>query len=323
MSSAVPTAANCGGDANLPRGGRRPHQPLRLLDNGVPPAAASWAATDSINQDFFRESFQIGYDRFFGTGDVTHELHVGYQWYEDAEELNRTSNGWGEIDVIGGPVRRPRRELLRGAASPAGGHRGLPGGNPIQLRDVRVPEHRRSTTSSAGRTGPSTSESLVSNDELFGQGLRENSSNLSGFELAPGNKYKMYEIPWEDMIQPRLGAVWAYNGDGARCTPTTPATTRRSARCRAPPRGPATRNQVLDVFFDADGNQLLSEQFGGSSGKFFQEDMDPRARSTSSWWATARQLRQQVDGPGPCPLPQRQQLLGGHQQHRPVALAGA
>ncbi len=53
---------------------------------------------------------------------------------------------------------------------------------------------------------------LVSHDTLYGQGLREDESTLSGFVAAPGNKYKMYEIPFSKMIQPRLGATWAYNG---------------------------------------------------------------------------------------------------------------
>ena len=54
---------------------------------------------------------------------------------------------------------------------------------------------------------------LASNDTLYGQGLREDESTLSGYVLAPGNKYKMYEIPFSKMIQPRLGATWAYNGN--------------------------------------------------------------------------------------------------------------
>ena len=29
---------------------------------------------------------------------------------------------------------------------------------------------------------------------------------------SPGTKYKMHSTPFRDMIQPRLGATWAYNG---------------------------------------------------------------------------------------------------------------
>ncbi len=118
---------------------------------------------------------------------------------------------------------------------------------------------------------------LFSNDELFGQDLRENPDNLSGFEIAIGNKYKMYEVDWEDMIQPRLGAVWAYNDSDtiyanfARYNPAASSLPRAASWARN------STNQVLDVFFDAAGNQIADEQRGGSSGKFFQPNMNPRA----------------------------------------------
>ena len=50
---------------------------------------------------------------------------------------------------------------------------------------------------------------LASNDVFYGQGLTETSGTVSGFALAPGHKYKMYDIDFKDMIQPRLGATWA------------------------------------------------------------------------------------------------------------------
>ena len=52
----------------------------------------------------------------------------------------------------------------------------------------------------------------MSNDTLYGQGLREDASTLSGYVGSPGTKYKMYEIPFSKMMQPRLGATWAYDG---------------------------------------------------------------------------------------------------------------
>ena len=30
---------------------------------------------------------------------MSHELHAGYQWYRDEEDLERLSNGWGLITV--------------------------------------------------------------------------------------------------------------------------------------------------------------------------------------------------------------------------------
>src|SRR5262249_17511329 len=53
---------------------------------------------------------------------------------------------------------------------------------------------------------------VASKDELYGQGLKNDSSGLSGFTLAIGNKYKQYTTPFKKMTQPRRGATWSYNG---------------------------------------------------------------------------------------------------------------
>ncbi len=53
---------------------------------------------------------------------------------------------------------------------------------------------------------------LFSKDDLYGQGLKEDSSTLSGYVASPGSKYLMYSIPYSKMIQPRIGATWAYDG---------------------------------------------------------------------------------------------------------------
>ena len=53
---------------------------------------------------------------------------------------------------------------------------------------------------------------LASNDTLYGQGLREDSSTLSGFVARAGQQVQDVRIPFSKMLQPRLGATWAYNG---------------------------------------------------------------------------------------------------------------
>ena len=94
---------------------------------------------------------------------------------------------------------------------------------------------------------------LASNDTLYGQGLREDASTLRATSLAPGNKYKMYEIPFSKMIQPRLGATWAYNGKDtvfasyARYNPAASSLPRAASW---------DRNLVgtfIDAHFDANG----------------------------------------------------------------------
>ncbi len=56
---------------------------------------------------------------------------------------------------------------------------------------------------------------VISNDKLYGQGLRAVDGNVSGFEVAPGNKYLMKEIDFTDMFQPRLGVTFSPNGKDA------------------------------------------------------------------------------------------------------------
>ncbi|HEV3485846.1 MAG TPA: carboxypeptidase-like regulatory domain-containing protein, partial [Vicinamibacterales bacterium] len=58
------------------------------------------------DQDFFRQGAQAAYDFTIGTR-VAHDLHVGYQWMKDGEDLTRSSNGWGSITVEGGNVNCP------------------------------------------------------------------------------------------------------------------------------------------------------------------------------------------------------------------------
>ena len=271
----VPTPASCGGDAGCLAFIQPIIERYGYLDNGVLTGGGFAGAAFQINEsEYRRSSYQIGYDRIFGR-DVTHEIHLGYQRYEDEEDLLRTSNGWGSIDVLGG---RPGADIPAGAFFEAtiqqAGTEGFPAGvisSGYESQSFEINDKIRWQDWSFN-VGV-----VISNDELFGQDLRENPNNASGFELAPGNRYKMYEIPWEDMVQPRLGATWAYDDSGtvyanyARYNPAASSLPRAASWARN------SQNQVLEVFFDADGNQIESRQLGGSSGKFFQPNMTPRS----------------------------------------------
>ncbi len=294
-SFGVPTASRCGGDPTCLAAVADLISRYGYADGGMLNGGGFVGGDSLINiQDFFRESYQIGYDRIFETGDVSHEVHIGYQAYEDSEELNRTSNGWGVISFLGGlPSDGPEGSFYEANLQQAGTE-GFPSGvitSSYESQNLEVNDTIRFKDWSFN-VGV-----LVSNDELYGQGLRANSSNLSGFELSEGSRYKMYEIPWEDMIQPRLGAIWNYDDKSstvfanfARYNPAANSLPRAASWARN------TTAQRIVAYFDADGNQLLSEQFGGSSGKFFQPNMEPRmvdeylvgtARRFGSGW-TAR-----------------------------------
>ena len=72
------------------------------VENGVKVGGGTVGYGTTFDEDnFFRKAGQIGYNIDFG-GALKHDLHVGYQRYLDAEDLIRSSNGWGSITVPGG-----------------------------------------------------------------------------------------------------------------------------------------------------------------------------------------------------------------------------
>lgn len=239
------------------------------LENGVPTGGGQVGGASTINSnDFFRDSWQISYDVLLGR----HDLHFGYQWSNDEEDLSRTSNGWGVITVPGGrstfngqPVFYEARFEQQSLGGPQGAINSQFETQSFEINDtLRLDDW----TFNFGI--------MISNDELFGQGLRENATNASGFELAPGNKYKMYEVDWEEMISPRLGATWSYN---QRDTVFASYSRYYPAASSLPRAASWARNLRRSIFayFDASGNLIGTDPVGSSSGKFFQEGLDPRS----------------------------------------------
>ena len=245
------------------------------LENGVRVGGGIVGVGSTIDdQDFFRESFETSYDYLFGH----HELHFGYQWSRDEEDLSRTSNGWGQISVPGGrtftsdgqPIFYEARFEQQSLLS-AGGQAVPAINSQFEAQSIEVNDtiKLQKWTINLGV--------VVSNDQLFGEGLRENPSNASGFELALGNRYKMYEVDWDEMIQPRLGVNRELNegraavhASYARYHPAASSLPRAASWAR-------NLRRSIRGFFDASGNLIGIEPVGSSSGKFFQEGLDPRS----------------------------------------------
>ena len=248
-----------------------------FIEDGVPTGGGDVGGASTFNdQDFFSQSFQIGYDYFLGTN-IPHELHIGYQYSLGEEDLLRTSNGWGTINVIGGrdetadgvPIYYEARFhqmslVADGEAVIDPIHSELKSQS-IELNDVI---RAKDWTFNVGV--------IFSNDKLYGQGLRAVSGNVSGFELAPGNKYLMKEVDFDEMISPRLGATWSPNGKDAlyasyaRYYPAASSLPRAASWAR-------NLAREIDAQFDADGNLIGTDPLRASSGKFFQEGIKPRS----------------------------------------------
>ncbi|MGS2719310.1 carboxypeptidase regulatory-like domain-containing protein [Paraglaciecola aestuariivivens] len=230
------------------------------------------------NQDFYRKSFEIKLDHDMEIGDTSHKIHVGFQWKENKEVLSRLSNGWGSISFLGG--ERPDD---------------YDGDIPVYYQAT---VQQMSLQTASGDVVPpiiSSSENfnfefndeitdgdftynigfLLSNDILYGQGLKENKNNVSGYELAPGHKYKMYEVDFLDMIQPRLAINWDYSEDTTLFANFSSYNPEATSLARAASWARNTQ-KTMKVFFDIDGNYIGDQPASGSSGKFFEEDLKPR-----------------------------------------------
>jgi hypothetical protein len=238
------------------------------------------------DQDFYRNQAQVGYNLTLGST-ITHELHAGYQYYVDEEELLRTSNGWGAITVPGGRLPatglpgQPAYYMATFFQQGVGNIPPIESSYRSQSLEINDTIRWGNFTFNAG--------ALFSDDKLFGQGLKEDSSALSGYVQSPGTKYEMYHIPFKKMFQPRLGVTWAYNGRDtlyasfARFNPAASSLPRAASWARN------LAGASIDAFFDQNGVLYGSRQNQSLGGKLFVPDMTPRMMD--EWMiGTARQI---------------------------------
>ena len=247
-------------------------------DDGLKAGGGNIGAASTINeQNFYRDSLELSLEHELEWGSSYHTMHFGFKWAEGTEEISRFSNGWGSLQYFGGEETATD-------------------GTPIYYRAIAQQMSLQDASGSAVPVIESSSESfnfeindsieygdfvfelgvLVSKDVLYGQGLKANSSNVSGYELAPGEKYEMYTVDFKDMIQPRLGATWNYEEDASVFVNYAKYNPEASSLARAASWARNTR-AALDVDFDINGDFIEAEARAGSSGKFFQEDMTPRS----------------------------------------------
>jgi hypothetical protein len=245
------------------------------LENGMRVGGGVIGGHDEINrQDFFREGWEVSYDYLLGTR-VSHELHFGYQWSSDEEELARISNGWGEISVPGGRVTTTDGEPIFYEAVLLQQTFGAATGVPPIVSDFEQQSIEVNDTIRLDRWTFNVGL-MASNDELFGQGLRENPGNVSGFEVNQRSRYLMKEVDFDETIAPRLGAIWSYNdrdtvyANYARYYPAASSLPRAASWARS------LTGFIVEASFDENGNLIFSEMRGSSSGKFFADDLDPR-----------------------------------------------
>ena len=258
--------------------------------NGVPTGGGLVGFGSTFDQDnFFRDAAQVGYNLSVTALGMRHSLHAGFQWYTDSEDLTRRSNGWGSITVPGGRTSFQGTPIYYIAAFQ---QQALQNAVPTIHSEFRSKDIEANDTITWNNWTYNVGL-LASNDTLYGQGLQNAPGTLSGYVLATGTspkarQYKMYEVPWSKMIQPRLSATYAYNGKDtvfasfARYNPAASSLPRAASWDR-------NLAATIQAYFDPSGNLFAVDPLASSSGKLFVPNMTP-PRHDEWLIGTARQF---------------------------------
>lgn len=242
-------------------------------------------AGSTLNDNaYLGETFEVTLDHIIDVGNVTHELHIGFQSEEGSEELFRVSNGWGSI-VYGGGLLFDDSTLI------------APDGDPIPVGTVYRATVQTRGFDAGGLTGPlvSTSKSktiavndtiywddftfdvgfLLSQDEIIGQGLRR-ADTTSGYEEARGESYVMKKVGFSETFQPRFTATWDYSETASAFASFARYNPAVSSLARAASWDRNTGGSTTFVYFDDNGNFLDSQTNVSSTGKLFADGLNPR-----------------------------------------------
>jgi hypothetical protein len=244
--------------------------------NGVKTGGGTVGYGSLFDRDnFFRDAWQVGYNLTVTGLGMRHNLHAGYMRSTDSEDLTRSSNGWGGITLPGGRTSFQGTPIFFLAAFQQQGLENSP--VPTIHSEFRSQSFEANDTITL-KNWTFNVGLLASNDTLYGQGLN-NANTISGYVLATGTttdarQYKMYDLPWSKLLQPRVSATWAYNGRDTVFASYAKFNPMASSLPRAASwdRNLAT---TIQAYFDANGNLFAVDPLASSSGKLFVPDMTP------------------------------------------------
>ena len=259
--------------------------------NGVQTGGGVVGFGTTFDRDnFFRDAGQVGYNLTLSGWGMRHNIHAGYMQSVDSEDLTRSSNGYGVDLGAGRPHELPGHADLLPGGLPAAGPR--PSGIPPIHSEFRSKNIELNDTIN-WKNWTYNIGLLASRDTLYGQGLTDASGTLSGYTLATGKtsaarKYKMYEVPFSKLLQPRVSATYAYDGKDtvfasfARFNPMASSLPRAASWDR-------NLATTIQAYFDANGNLFALDPLAASSGKLFVPNMTPPTHN-EVLIGTARQI---------------------------------
>jgi Carboxypeptidase regulatory-like domain len=265
------------------------------ISNGVPTGGGLVGFGTTFDEDnFFRDAGQVAYNVMFSGMGLRHNIHAGYQQYIDSEDLIRSSNGWGSLSVPAGTIAFQGMPIFYQAVFQAQGAGSVP-----KIHSEYRSKSFEANDSMSWKNWTFNVGLLASNDTLYGQGLQNDPSTLSGFVKATGTtsesrKYKMYNVPFSKLLQPRLSTTWAYN----RKDTVFVSYARYNPAASSLPRAASwDRNLAVtqNADFDATGKLFAVENVASSSGKLFVPDMTPR-RFDEWLVGTAKQFTSGLSG---------------------------
>jgi hypothetical protein len=250
--------------------------------------------SEFAGDDFYRDAAEIGYNVSLNGFGMRHSIHAAYQQAVESENRSFLSNGWGAVSVPGGNVSFQGSPVYLQASFYANGADVVP-----YIHSEYRPKNFEVNDQIAWRNWTFNAGLLASNDTIYGQGLKEDASALSGYvrptaTTPEGRRYKMYEEPWSKLLQPRLSATWAYNG---RDTAFASYARYNPGENSLPRAASWDRNlfATIRANFDANGNLFGSERVESSSGKLFVAGLTP-PRHDEFVVGTARQFTSSLTG---------------------------
>jgi hypothetical protein len=266
-----------------------------FLQNGVRTGGGVVGyGSEFAGDDFFRDAAEFGYNLTLSGFGMRHSLHAAYQQAVESENRSFLSNGWGSITIPGGNVNFQGTPIYFQAQFYANGADVVP-----YIHSEYRPKNFEVNDQIQWKNFTFNVGLLASNDIIYGQGLKEDPSTLSGYVRPTATKpedrkYKMYELPWSKLLQPRLSATWAYNG---RDTVFASFARYNPGENSLPRAASWDRNlfTIQRANFDQNGKLFGVERVESSSGKLFVADMTP-PRHDEWVIGTARQFGSSLTG---------------------------